>query len=191
MAHEEGPFRQQFEDFDAFSKHAKLNPLPLGPGWHLEKIKLDEQKAYLLSSRGIDDPGINMADLELMELRRTVSGWRLFDVSAVRKRKERGNELFVSFGDFDISSADHDLHLRMQEGYERPDLADRKEEEEGDDSAPDDIDPATVNLGGVVETSSGSDGLVSQSETVAVLEVSAESSLTAACEDVEVTPAES
>jgi len=124
MLHEEGSFKEGFDTLDAFLEHARLHSLPSGPEWRLEKIKLDESNAYLLSTRGLDDPGIRMADVELMHLKQTRDGWRLFDVTVQRQRKERGVTVFISFDDFGITSADLAHHQKLSAGYERPDLAD-------------------------------------------------------------------
>jgi len=135
MLHEEGPFKEGFDTLEAFVEHARLHPLPSGPEWRLEKIKLDEGNAYLLSTRGLDDPGIRMADVELMHLKQTRDGWRLFDVTVQRQRKERGVSVFISFDNFGIPSADLAHHTQLSEGYERPDLADHPAEDNAEASS--------------------------------------------------------
>lgn len=137
MFHVDGLYRGRYEDRDHFYRDAQMHPLPSGPDWILEKIKVDEKEAFLLSSRGREEPRVKHISLEMMHLQRTVDGWRLFDVKSDRVTKGEG-EVYISFANFGLISAEHDFHVRVEAGYERPDLADHVEEpEELEDSSPD------------------------------------------------------
>ncbi len=126
MTHPDGPFRSRIgTSTEAFIEYARSNNLPLGPDWYLAKIKISDSVAHLLSCRGLDDPGTRTLDLELLTLHRVREGWRIFDVTALRKSKDKGQETFFGFDDFGIASADAALHKRVSEGFVRPDLADR------------------------------------------------------------------
>lgn len=127
MTHPEGPYRSRFESRVDFFAHAQSHPLPSGPGWYLAKIKIDRYDAWLLSERGLDDPTTQQVEVELMHLRRTADGWRLWDVKTDKVRKPEEGTPFLAFDVFGIESAEYALHKRLQEGYTRPDLADRVE----------------------------------------------------------------
>ncbi|PIW00111.1 MAG: hypothetical protein COW42_08855 [Deltaproteobacteria bacterium CG17_big_fil_post_rev_8_21_14_2_50_63_7] len=133
MLHADGLYKARYTDRDHFYRDAQMHPLPSGPDWVLEKIKVDEKEAYLLSSRGREDPLVKHISLEMMHLQRTVDGWRVFDVKSDRVTKGEG-KVYISFANFGLKSAEHDFHVKVEGGYARPDLADHLEPEPEDET---------------------------------------------------------
>jgi len=140
MCHEDGPFRTQFDSRVAFFAHAQSHPLPSGKGWELAKVKVTQTEAWVLSQRGLDDPTTDSVAVELMHLRRTPSGWRLWAVDDTRIDKPEDGEPFLAFDEFGLESLDLMHHRRVEEGYERPDLADHEEDLDASNGDADDTD---------------------------------------------------
>lgn len=137
LLHDEGPFKASFESREDFYTRSQTKPLPSGEEWTIQKIKLDEVEAHILSSRFQGDPRVNYVDVEMMHLKKIAEGWRLFAVDTIRKDKTSGSQtVFLAFDDFGVESADYAHQQRLDTGYERPDYGDKSPESEDDEEAP-------------------------------------------------------
>ncbi len=129
MTHEDGTYREGFSSREEYYTKAQGHPVPSGPDWMLEKILLDEGDARVLYSRGARDRRSAHVDLQLMHLRRTADGWRVYDVQYSQQSSALSLEEAVSFDHFGVETLEAKWLRQVKDGYERPDLADRPEPE--------------------------------------------------------------
>ncbi len=134
MTHEDGTYRARFASREDYYSKAQGQPVPSGSDWMLEKILLDEGDARVLYSRGARSRRSVHIDLQLMHLRRTVDGWRVYDVAYAQQPTALPLEEAVSFDAFGVETLESVWLQRVRDGYERPDLADRPEPEPEDEA---------------------------------------------------------
>ncbi len=134
----EGEMRQRVGSWESFFDALSGTFLPAEPSWRLVKIKLDEMNAWLLLEQEVEKSRQHHCDLALLHLYRTVDGYRVRNIL----RQEQCERL--SFAAFGMDTVEDAVNARIASGWQRPDLADRQEEEEaaGEDEKLDSEDRA-------------------------------------------------